>query len=66
MVLPSEERRAEAAAAAQKLRTRGYNVELYHAAKKIPDQLKYASRKAIPFVWFPPFEDGKPGMKSRT
>jgi len=60
MVLPSEERRADAAAAAQKLRARGYNVELYHAAKKIPDQLKYASRKGIPFVWFPPFEDGRP------
>jgi histidyl-tRNA synthetase len=60
MVLPSEERRADAAAAAQKLRARGYNVELYHAAKKIPDQLKYASRKGIPFVWFPPFEEGRP------
>ncbi len=56
VVMPSEERRAEASRAAQALRQRGLNVELYHAAKKIPDQLKYASRKGIPFVWF--IEDG--------
>lgn len=53
MVLPAEEQRASAAATAQALRKRGLNVELFHAAKKIPDQLKYASRKGIPFVWFP-------------
>lgn len=59
MILPSEERRAVASDAAQILRKRGYNVELYHAARKIPDQMKYASRKGIPYVWFPPFEDGQ-------
>lgn len=58
MVLPSEDRRAQAAGAAQALRRRGLNVELFHAPKKIPDQMKYASRKGIPFVWFPPFDDG--------
>lgn len=52
VVMPAEERRAEIAAVAQKLRARGFNVEMYHAAKKIPDQLKYASRKGIPYVWF--------------
>lgn len=57
MILPSEEERAHAAATARILREKGYNVELYHAAKKIPDQLKYASKKGIPFVWFP-FKDG--------
>ncbi|MFA5592310.1 MAG: histidine--tRNA ligase [Micavibrio sp.] len=57
MVLPSEEERGHAAATARTLRERGYNVELYHAARKIPDQLKYASKKNIPFVWFP-FKDG--------
>ncbi len=56
LVLPSEERRAEIMALAQSLRQRGFNVEMYHAAKKIPDQLKYASRKGIPYVWFA--EDG--------
>jgi len=57
MVLPSEEERAYASATARTLRERGYNVEMYHAAKKIPDQMKYASKKGIPFVWFP-FADG--------
>lgn len=53
MILPSEEQRAMASATAQKLRARGVKVELFHAPKKIPDQLKYASRKGIPYVWFP-------------
>ncbi len=57
VILPSEERRAEAAKVAQDMRKRGLNVELFHAAKKIPDQLKYASRKGIPFVWFLPSEE---------
>jgi histidyl-tRNA synthetase len=56
LTLPSEDRRAETMALAQTLRKRGFNVEMYHAAKKIPDQLKYASRKGIPYVWFA--EDG--------
>ena len=53
MVIPSEDEQSYAAATARSLRQRGINVELYHAAKKIPDQLKYASRKGIPHVWFP-------------
>lgn len=57
MVLPSEEERAHVQATARTLRMRGYNVEVYHAARKIPDQMKYASRKLIPYVWFP-FADG--------
>ncbi len=57
MVLPSEEERAHAHETARTLRGRGYNVEVYHAARKIPDQMKYASKKGIPFVWFP-FKDG--------
>lgn len=57
MIMPSDERRAEISALCQKLRARGIKVEMYHAAKKIPDQLKYAARKGIPFVWFPD-EDG--------
>lgn len=60
MVLPAEDRRAEAEAAAQALRARGQRVEMYHAAKKIPDQMKYASRKAIPHVWFLPAAAGQP------
>ena len=30
------------------------------SADKIARQIRYASRKGIPFAWFPPFEDGKP------
>lgn len=53
MIMPSDERRAEIAALCQKLRQRGLKVEMYHAARKIPDQMKYADKKGIPFVWFP-------------
>ncbi len=60
VVIPSDARRAEAGATAALLRNRGYNVEVYHQADKLGKQIRYASRKGIPFVWFPPFEDGKP------
>ncbi|MFD2028397.1 histidine--tRNA ligase [Promicromonospora aerolata] len=59
VVVPSDDRRIDAQSAAATLRGRGLNVELYHQADKIAKQLKYASRKQIPFVWFPPFEDGR-------
>ena len=58
VVLPSEDRRGVAADTATHLRGRNYNVELYHAPQKIAKQLDYANKKAIPYVWFPPFEDG--------
>ena len=57
MVLLSEDQRAHAADTARQLRARGVNVELNHAPKKTPDQMKYASRKGIPYVWFP-YPDG--------
>jgi histidyl-tRNA synthetase len=60
VVVPSDGRRPLAAATAAELRARGLNTELYHQADKIARQIRYASRKGIPFVWFPPFEDGKP------
>ncbi len=60
VVLPDESRRTEAAATANALRQRGYNVELFHSDSKVKRQLSYAERKGIPYVWFPPFEDGKP------
>ncbi|MGX7825432.1 histidine--tRNA ligase [Actinokineospora sp. 24-640] len=60
VVVPSDERRADATAVAATLRARGLNTELYHQADKLAKQIRYASRKGIPFVWFPPFEDGKP------
>jgi histidyl-tRNA synthetase len=45
---------------AAELRSRGLKVETYHEADKLGKQIRYASRKLIPYVWFPPFEDGKP------
>lgn len=57
MILPSEEERAHASETARTLRQRGLKVEMYHAARKLDDQLKYAIKKKIPFVWMP-FKDG--------
>lgn len=60
VVVPSDERAALAGTTAATLRSRGLKVEVYHQADKLGKQIRYASRKGIPFVWFPPFEDGKP------
>ena len=59
VVLPPD-RRPTATTTAKTLRANGYNVELYHQADKVAKQIRYASRKGIPFVWFPPFEEGRP------
>lgn len=58
VILLRAERREEAVHTANVLRERGLNVELYHAPTKLAQQLRYASRKGIPYVWFPPFEEG--------
>lgn len=64
VVLPNEEVRSDAAQTAQVLRSRGYNVEMYHAPQKIKKQLSYAQKKGINFVWFPPFDaDGTHEVK---
>ncbi len=60
VVLPDEDRRMDAAHTAQTLRARGYNVELFHKAAKTGDQISYASKKGIPYVWIPPFQPGEP------
>jgi histidyl-tRNA synthetase len=60
VAVPSDERRAVAVATAAHLRERGINTELYHQADRVGKQIRYASRKGIPYLWFPPFEDGKP------
>ncbi|MGH3907569.1 MAG: histidine--tRNA ligase [Pseudonocardiaceae bacterium] len=60
VVVPGADRRIHAIATATQLRRRGLNTELYHQADKLAKQIRYASRKGIPYVWFPPFEDGKP------
>lgn len=46
---------------ARALRKRDIKVEMYHAPKKMGDQLKYASKKLIPYVWL--IRDGKHEVK---
>ena len=58
VIFPRAERREEVARTANLLRERGLNVEMYHSPSKIAQQMRYASRKGIPYVWFPPFEEG--------
>lgn len=58
VVLDKEETRARSQAAAAKLRARGIATEVFHAAKKYGDQIKYADKLGIPFVWFPGAEAG--------
>ncbi len=58
VIFPRAARRGEAASTATLLRERGLNVEMYHTAGKIAQQVRYAARKGIPYVWFPPFEEG--------
>ncbi|MGW5054886.1 histidine--tRNA ligase [Actinokineospora sp. NPDC004072] len=60
VAVPSAERRGDALATAAQLRGRGINTEVFHQASNLKKQLKYAERKGIPFVWFPPFDEGKP------
>ena len=43
------------------LRRRGFNVEVYHESKKIGHQIRYATRKGIPYAWFP--DPGKHEVK---
>ncbi len=62
MTVPeNEDDRPAAYDAARTLRKRGMNVEMYHAPKKIGDQLKYAAKKNLPYVWF--VRDGKHEVK---
>ena len=58
VIFPRAERREDVARTANLLRERGLNVEMYHGPDKIAQQMRYASRKGIPYVWFPPFENG--------
>jgi histidyl-tRNA synthetase len=44
-------RRPEAVSTANMLRRRGLNVEVYHTPARLAQQLRYAARKGIPYVW---------------
>lgn len=59
VVVPAAERRAAALATATALRARGLKVETYHQPDKLAKQVRYAARKGIGFVWFPPFDEGR-------
>ena len=61
MVPENEADRPLAYESARQLRKNGVNVEMYHAPKKFGDQLKYASKKNIPYVWV--IHDGKHEVK---
>jgi len=62
MTVPENESdRPAAYEAARTLRKNGVKVEMYHAPKKIGDQMKYASKKNLPYVWF--VRDGKHEVK---
>jgi histidyl-tRNA synthetase len=58
VVVPGAEQRAEALRTGELLRERGFNTEVFHSTAKVGKQIQYASKKGIPFVWFPPFEPG--------
>ena len=57
VVVPSAEQRAEALRTGEALRARGFDTEVFHSTAKVGKQIQYASKKGIPFVWFPPFDD---------
>jgi histidyl-tRNA synthetase len=56
VILPGEGQRKNVARTANLLRQRGFNTETYHEPVKLSRQLRYASKKGIPYVWFPPFD----------
>jgi histidyl-tRNA synthetase len=67
VVVPSPEREPVARQTAAALRQRGIATEVYHEAGKVKSQMRYAARKGIPFVWFPPFDpDGTHEVKDMT
>ena len=57
VILPNEEQRKNVVHTANLLRQRGFNTETYHEPAKLSHQLRYASKKGIPYVWFPPFDE---------
>jgi histidyl-tRNA synthetase len=58
VVLDNEDTRARSRSVAARLRARGIPTEVFHAAKKYGDQIKYADKLGIPFVWFLGEDDG--------
>ena len=63
VALGAEEDRASASALAADLRSRGIACEVAPSAAKFGKQIRYADRRGIPFVWFPPQEGGAHSVK---
>jgi histidyl-tRNA synthetase len=59
VALPDEESRAACDAIAQQLRRRDIPVEVAASPQKFGRQIRYAERRGIPFVWFPPQDPGE-------
>ena len=55
--------RAECDRVAAALRPRGVPVEVAPTAAKYGKQIRYADRRGIPFVWFPPDDGGARGPR---
>lgn len=58
VALGAEGDRASAAALATALRARGIACEVAPSAAKFGKQIRYADRRGIPYVWFPPTQEG--------
>ncbi|GAB94839.1 histidyl-tRNA synthetase [Kineosphaera limosa] len=58
VALNTQEDRAAAASLAAALRGRGVATEVAPSAAKFGKQIRYADRRGIPYVWFPPLEPG--------
>jgi len=54
VALADEGSRSECDAVAQALRSRGIAAEVAASPQKFGKQIRYAERRGIPFVWFPP------------
>jgi histidyl-tRNA synthetase len=61
VALADEDARAGAQVLADRLRRRGIPTEVAASPQKFGKQIRYAERRGIPFVWFPPSGDGAAG-----
>ena len=63
VALADEQSRSESDAVAQRLRARGIAAEVAATPQKYGKQIRYAERRGIPFVWFPPAAGGDHEVK---
>jgi len=66
VAVTSEETRQESEAVAAALRARGIPTEVAPAAAKFGKQIRYADRRGVPFVWFPPTARTAEGADAAT